>query len=98
MEPGSTPLEEIIANIDRGLLLGGFSGGQPGANGEFSGVAKNSFYIENGKIKGAVSETMVNGNLEKVFQNVVAVSSETACDGTSVFPYMASSGIIISGK
>ncbi len=98
MESGCTPLEEIIANIDRGLLLGGFSGGQPGTNGEFSGVAKNSFYIENGKIKGAVSETMVNGNLEKVFQNVVAVSSETACDGTSVFPYMASSGIVISGK
>ena len=98
MDPGCTPLEEIIANIDRGLLLGGFSGGEPGANGEFSGVAKNSFYIENGQIKGAVSETMVNGNLEKVFQNVVAVSSETACDGTSVFPYMASSGIVISGK
>ena len=98
MQPGSTPLEEIIANIDRGILLGGFSGGEPGANGEFSGVAKNSFYIENGKILGAVSETMVNGNLEKVFRNVVAVSSETACDGTSVFPYMASSGIIISGK
>ena len=98
MDPGCTPLEEIIAGISHGILLGGFSGGQPGANGEFSGVAKNSFYIENGKIKGAVSETMVNGNLEKVFQNVVAVSSETACDGTSVFPYMASSGIIISGK
>ena len=98
MEPGCTPLEEIIANIDRGLLLGGFSGGEPGANGEFSGVAKNSFYIENGKIKGAVSETMVNGNLEQVFQNVVAVSSETACDGTTVLPYMASCGIVISGK
>ena len=98
MEAGGTPLDAIIAGIDKGLLLGGFSGGQPGANGEFSGVAKNSFYIENGKIAGAVSETMINGNLEKVFQNVLAVSAETACDGTSVFPYMASGGVVISGK
>ena len=47
MEPGDRTLEEMIASVDRGLIVGGFSGGQPGANGEFSGVAKNSFYVEN---------------------------------------------------
>ena len=98
MERGDTALADMIASVSKGLLLGGFSGGHPGANGEFSGVAKNSFYIENGKIAGAVSETMVNGNLEKVFRNVVAVSKEAVCDGTSVFPYMAADGIVISGK
>jgi len=98
MEPGETPLKDMIASVKRGLIVGGFSGGRPGVSGDFSGVAKNSFYIEDGKIQGAVSETMINGNLEKVFQNVTAVSKEVSMDGASVMPYLATEGIVISGK
>lgn len=98
MEPGEQSFEEMIASISRGLIVGGFSGGEPGANGEFSGVAKNAFYIENGKIIGAVSETMINGNLEDVFKNVTAISKEIISDGSMALPYMASSGIVISGQ
>ena len=78
--------------------MGGFSGGEPGANGEFSGVAKNSFYVEHGRVVGAVTETMINGNLESIFRNVLAVSREQVCDGSSVLPYLACGGIVISGK
>ena len=51
IEAGDRTLEVLIASVDRGLVMGGFSGGHPGTNGEFSGVAKNSFLIENGKSK-----------------------------------------------
>ena len=98
MEPGNASLADIIASVDQGLIVGGFSGGQPGANGEFSGVAKNSFYVEHGKIVGAVTETMINGNLENVFKNVIAVSREQVCDGSTILPWLACSGIVISGK
>ena len=98
MEPGDTALNDMIASVKKGLIVGGFSGGEPGANGEFSGVAKNSFLVEDGKIVGAVTETMINGNLEQVFRNVEAVSCELVCDGTSVIPYVMSSGIVVSGK
>ena len=98
VEPGDKTLSEIIASVGKGLIVGGFSGGEPGANGEFSGVAKNSFYVENGKVVGAVTETMINGNLETMFQNVIAVSKEQVCDGSAVLPYMACGGVVISGK
>ncbi len=98
VEPGDKTLDEMIASIDKGLILGGFSGGAPGTNGEFSGVAKNSFLIENGKIKCAVTETMVNGNLGEAFRHIVGVSKELLCDGNGVVPYIAVSGIVISGK
>ena len=78
--------------------MGGFSGGMPGPNGEFSGVAKNSFSIENGRIVGAVAETMVSGNLAELFANVSAVSRETVCDGASIFPWAACGGVTVSGK
>ncbi len=98
VEPGEASLSDIIASVDKGLLVGGFSGGQPGANGEFSGVAKNSFLIENGKIGRAVTETMISGNLANVLLNIRAISRETIGDGTTVVPYIASDGVVISGK
>lgn len=98
VEPGDVSYDDIVASIDRGLLVGGFSGGQPGTNGEFSGVAKNSYYIENGRIVGAVSETMINGNLGEMLKNVKAISKEVVCDGSMVVPYVAVDGIVISSK
>lgn len=95
---GDTSYEDMIKNIRKGLIVGRFSGGQPGINGEFSGVAKNSFLIEDGEIKGAVSETMISGNLAELLNNLAAVSKETVADGNSVLPYMAFDKVLISGK
>ncbi len=98
IEPGDTSYEDMVKNIKKGIIVGRFSGGNPGTNGEFSGVAKNSFLVEDGKITGAISETMINGNLADILNNLVAISKETVCDGMDVLPYMAFDGIVISGK
>lgn len=96
--PGDRSIDEIVASIDRGILVGRFSGGAPASNGDFSGVAKNSFLIENGKIGPALSETMISGNLADMLNRLRAISSEQVVDGMSVVPYMAFDGITISGK
>ena len=96
--PGDKPISEIIASIDKGILVGRFSGGQPASNGDFSGVAKNSFLIENGKIGPALSETMISGNMADMLKRLNAISAEQVADGMSVLPYMAFDGITISGK
>lgn len=98
IKPGDKSLDEIISKIDKGILVGRFSGGAPGVSGEFSGVAKNSFLIENGKIGKAVSETMISGNLADMLMCLVDISKDTVCDGSSVMPYGAFSGITVSGK
>lgn len=98
VEGGTTPYEELLKGIKKGLIVGRFSGGRPGTNGDFSGVAKNSFLIEDGKITGAVSETMISGNLAEMLMNLVDVSKETASDGSCVLPYIAFDKIVISGK
>ncbi len=98
IENGETPLEEMIKSVKKGIIVGRFSGGNPGANGEISGVAKNGFMIEDGRITHALAETMISGNLADMLNNVVAISKETLVDGTVVAPYMAFGGITVSGK
>jgi PmbA protein len=98
VEPGNISLKELIGSVDRGILLNRFSGGQPGTNGDFSGVAKNSFLIENGVITDAISETMINGNLSDLFKQVIGISSETVSDGITVLPWMLFDGVTITGK
>ena len=98
VKAGEKSLDEIIAGIDKGIVFGRFSGGSPSANGEFSGVAKNSFLIENGKITKALSETMVSGNLTEMLFKLVDISKEVKEDGESSTPYVAFEGLTISGK
>ena len=98
MAPGDTALEDLIASIPKGVLVGGFSGGMPGPNGDFSGVAKNAFLIENGRIAGAVAETMISGNLALMLQNLRGLSRETMATGSYILPYAAVEGVTISGK
>ncbi len=96
--PGESSYADMVKSIKKGLIVGGFSGGNPNANGEISGVAKNSFLVEDGVIKGAVSETMINGNLADMMKNIVAISKETVSDGGGCAPYLAVDGVVVSGK
>ena len=95
---GEKTLEEIIAGIDRGVLVMRFSGGSPAPSGEFSGVAKNSFMIENGKVTNALSETMISGCVPEMLNSIREISSDTLKDGSVILPYIAFDGVTISGK
>lgn len=95
---GETPLEELIAGVERGILLGRFSGGNPGPAGDLSGVAKNSFLIENGKVTKPLSEVMITGNLGDMLRDTVAVSQERENSGYWLLPWIRVSGVTISGK
>jgi PmbA protein len=98
VDTGCQSLDELIADVDRGLLVPRYSGGHPNSNGDFSGVAKNSFYIEAGEVQYPITETMIAGNLLELFQNVNGLSRERIDSGTAILPWVSSSGVVISGK
>jgi PmbA protein len=98
VKPGNTALADMIASIDKGILVNRFSGGAPGPGGDISGVAKNSFLIENGKVTDAIQETMVSFNLQDALNNIVSISKEVIQDGGSILPWTCFDGITISGK
>ncbi len=96
IQKGSTPLKDMFKNVKKGVLLCRYSAGNPAENGDVSGVAKNSYYIENGEILFPLGETMVAMNLFEAFRNVPAVSVETLNSGYSDFPWVQMSGASVS--
>lgn len=98
ISPGENSLDQLIAGVDKGILMMRFSGGEPSVGGEFSGVAKNSFMIRKGKIAEALSETMVSGSVPDMLMRITGISSELQCNGISSLPFVVFDGITISGK
>jgi PmbA protein len=98
VDPGTQTLAELIEGTQKGILFARFSGNYPNAQLEFSGIAKNSFYIENGKIQYPLAETMVSGSLKDLIMNIRGISKETVNFGDGIYPYLAASGITISSK
>jgi PmbA protein len=96
--PGDKSFDEMVKSVKKGLLVARFSGGRPNENGDFSGIAKNSYYIENGKIQSPVSETMISGNIPQMFLNITGISKERVDFGTQILPWISFGAISISGK
>jgi len=93
---GTTPLDALIAGVARGALVDRLSMGRPAANGDFSGVIKNSFAIRGGEVGHALSETMIAGNVAQMLRDVSAVSAERIDTGESVRPWLRVEGLHFS--
>lgn len=97
IDAGDSALEDMIAKVPKGLLLARFSGGIPAANGDFSGVAKNSFLIENGRVTTPVSEVMISGNAFDLVNSISAISRERVNDGTTLTPWIKVENLTLAG-
>lgn len=96
--PGDTSFDDLVAGTERGIILGRFSGGAPNTKLDFSGVAKNSFYVEDGEIKFPIHETMIAGNFADLLTSVRAIGDETVVYGSHAYPALAATGVTISSK
>ncbi len=96
VDPGEQTLESLIGDVKRGILITRFSGGRPNDRGDFSGVAKNSYYLEDGRVLYPVSETMISGNMAELLLNIAGVSRERADFGIGIYPWVRTRGVGIS--
>jgi PmbA protein len=79
LEAGDTPLAEMIAGIDEGLLVQDLLGLGQGniISGAFSNPLALAFKIERGEIVGRVKNVSIAGNVYDLLKDVAAVSRET---------------------
>lgn len=93
---GNVSRDEMIASIKRGALVSRLSMGSPAPNGDFSGVIKNSFLIEDGKRSNALSETMITGNVAQMLKDISAISAEVTDFGGYQVPWLTITGLKFS--
>jgi PmbA protein len=85
---GTTPLADLVGGVKRGAIVGRLSMGMPAANGNFSGVIKNSFAIESGEQGHALAETMIAGNMAQMLKDIVAISRDATDTGARRLPWI----------
>ncbi len=75
-ETGTKDLEGLVADIDRGILVTGFNGGNNNqVTGDFS-YGIEGFLVEKGKLIKPVAEMNITGNFKELWKNLVAVGND----------------------
>ncbi len=96
VDGGDVSCDQLIGDVEEGILITRFSGGRPNDRGDFSGVAKNSYYIRDGRIQFPIKETTVSGNMVDLLASIDAVSAERLNFGYSLLPWVRARGVTAS--
>ena len=101
IQPGDTPLQDILAGIDHGILVEDVMGLGQGniISGAFSNPLALALVIEKGEIVGRAKDLSIAGNIYDLLKNVSAVSKETQwVYGTFHTPYILIPEMNVAGK
>ncbi len=94
--PGDKSKDQLISEIDKGVLVTRFSGRADPVSGDFSGVAKGGYLIENGRIARPISGTLIAGNAFEALKSLSGVSRERERVFSLTLPYLRLEGISVT--
>ena len=96
LKPGSKDLNGLVADVERGILVTGFNGGNSNSStGDFS-YGIEGFLIENGRLTQPVNEMNVTGNFLELWSRLVAVGNDSQ-DRSWLIPSLVFEGVNFSG-
>ncbi|TVQ19271.1 MAG: TldD/PmbA family protein [Leptolyngbya sp. DLM2.Bin15] len=98
IEPGFQSLDEMIGNLEHGLIVDQILGGGAGISGDFSINVDLGYAVRQGEIIGRVKDTMVAGNVYTALKQVVALGSDAAWNGSCYTPSIVVDGLSITGR
>jgi PmbA protein len=95
---GTRTHEQILANIDKGIWVTGFNGGNSNSStGDFS-FGIEGFLIENGKISTPVNEMNITGNILSLWNNVVEIGNDPRLNSSRRVPSILFDNVDFSGS
>lgn len=101
MEPGDKSFDELVEEVQTGLIITDFAGLHSGANaitGDFSLAAKG-FYIENGKKTFPVEQITVAGNFFSLLKDITTIGTDLKFPMSSVgSPSVIIKELSVAGK
>lgn len=98
LRPGTQERDDLIGEIDRGLLVNGMMGfGFNPVTGDFSRGA-SGFWIENGEITFPVSEITISANFDDLLKRIDRVASDLDERTSTMVPTFRVSTMTLAGK
>ena len=97
VEPGSGSLEDLIAQLEVGLVVDQILGGGPDISGDFSVNVDLGYSVKNGKIVGRVKDTMVAGNVYTALKQIVTLGGDACWSGSCHTPSLIVEGLSVVG-
>lgn len=85
--PGKKSQADLIKEIKKGLYVTRLSVQPNPFSGDFSGVVKGGFIIEDGELKRPVIETMIAGNIFALLNQISGLSTERKKISSFLIPY-----------
>ncbi|MEA5515302.1 TldD/PmbA family protein [Nodularia sp. UHCC 0506] len=98
IQPGSASLQELIHQMDDGLIVDQMLGGGNGISGDFSINIDLGYRVKNGQIIGRVKDTMVAGNVYTVLKQLVALGNDADWNGSCYTPSLVVEGLSTTGR
>ncbi|MCZ7684575.1 MAG: TldD/PmbA family protein [Sandaracinaceae bacterium] len=97
IEPGTRPLDAIVADVREGLLVTGWLGGNSDATtGDFS-LGLRGHLIEGGQVGAPVQEMNLTGNLLTLFAGLIEVGSDPWLYSSTRVPTLVFEDALFSG-
>lgn len=97
MQMGDKNTEQLIASLDKGILVTGFNGGNSNSTtGDFS-YGVEGFLIENGKLTQPISEMNATGNMISLWSNLAEVGNDPRTFSSWRIPSLLFDGVDFSG-
>jgi PmbA protein len=97
VKAGDASQEDLYKALNAGIVIKRFSGNSDQISGQFSGVAKNSWRVENGKRGPALKEVMVSGNMLELLNEIKMIGARSYRQGGSFeSPYILVDGVSVT--
>ncbi|MEA4949334.1 MAG: TldD/PmbA family protein [Petrimonas sp.] len=97
MQTGSKDLNGLVADVNQGILVTGFNGGNSNSStGDFS-YGIEGFLIENGKLTMPLSEMNITGNAITLWSSLAETGNDPRLDSSWRIPSLVFEGVDFSG-
>ncbi|WP_414563525.1 MULTISPECIES: TldD/PmbA family protein [unclassified Anabaena] len=98
IQPGTASLQDLIQQMDDGLIVDQMLGGGNGISGDFSINIDLGYRVKNGQVIGRVKDTMVAGNVYTALKQLVALGGDADWNGSCYTPSLIVEGLSTTGR
>ena len=98
---GDATLDEMIADMDEGLIVEHLLGAGQGnvLGGDFNANVLLGYKVEKGRVVGRVKDTIVTGNVYRILEDLIAIGSEGRWLGGGLYtPPIACAKVAVASK